>query len=187
MSETPDSQRLFARQALRTALVEPWFDALDLGAGDSVADLGCGAGYVSLRAAQRVGSSGTVHAVDSDPAAIQFLRELADLHGLGQIDARVESLDSLSKLPSGLRGAILSMVLHHVADRPAALTRIATATGGAPVLIAEFDDEGPCSVGPPRSMRLSRQAVIDALEAAGYNPGDVVSQSREHWFIVGKR
>lgn len=184
MSENPDPQQLFARQALRTALVETWFDALDLRPGDSVADFGCGAGYVSLRAAQRVGPGGTVHAVDTDATAIGFLQALADLHRLHQINCRVDTLEGLSPLPAPPRGTILSMVLHHVDDRARALRRIAQSTQGAPILIAEFDHDGPCKVGPPRTMRISRDTLEAAVAEAGLAVTAVTQQTDEHWFLL---
>lgn len=184
MADNSDPQRLFARQALRTALVGAWFDALSLGPGDTVVDIGCGAGYVSLRAAERVGPSGRIHALDTDAEALGFLEELAALHGLAQIQTRLEDTAAMAPLEHPPRGSLLTMVLHHAAERPATLARIAEATHGAPILLAEFDTNGPCRTGPPRGMRLSRAAVVDDARAAGLRAHGFTQQSSEHWYML---
>ncbi|MBA1148526.1 methyltransferase domain-containing protein [Ectothiorhodospiraceae bacterium WFHF3C12] len=184
MSEHPDPLRLFARQALRTALVPAWFEALDLKEGDTVVDLGCGAGYVSLRAATAVGNAGTVHAVDSNTEAVAFLEDLAKLHGLDQIRCHVQSIPELVPLSERPRGALLTMVLHHLPEPAAALAHLAEALHGAPILIAEFDATGPCRVGPGREMRVSRSGVEAAIEEAGLVAHGFQQQTEEHWFVL---
>src|SRR5262245_53816834 len=42
-------------------------DALELKAGDVVADVGAGSGYMSVRLAKRVGAAGKVYATDIQP------------------------------------------------------------------------------------------------------------------------
>src|SRR5262252_8066562 len=44
-------------------------DTLGIGAGKSVADIGAGSGWFTVRAARRVTESGTVYAVDINPEA----------------------------------------------------------------------------------------------------------------------
>lgn len=175
---------VFARQALRTALVTEWFDALGLGTGDRVADLGCGGGYTSLRAAERVGPTGVVHAIDVREDLIAFLAELAELHDLHAIRTRVEDVTQLSPLPEPPAAVLLTMVVHHL-DHPAdALRHIARVTARAPILIAEFDADGPCRVGPPARVRLPRHRFEAIVDAAGLTADPVCRQSAEHWFTI---
>jgi len=70
-----------------TAPIEP---------GMSVLDLGCGAGLDALVAAQRVGPSGRVVAVDFSPEMVARTRAAAEALGLTQLEARCapgENLD----------------------------------------------------------------------------------------------
>lgn len=184
MADATDPLRLFARQALRTALVPEWFSALGLGDGDSVVDLGCGAGYVALRAAQHVGPAGKVHAVDADPEAVAFLGELAGLHRLDQIHCQVSTLDALQPFDTPPKAGFMSMVLHHVEHQAETLRHLAETLDGAPILIAEFNAEGPCQVGPPREMRLAREQVEAVARGAGMQPRAYREQTEEHWFMV---
>ena len=52
-------------------------DALGLKPGMTVADIGAGTGYMSLRMAKRVGPSGKVYANDLQPEMLRLLRENA--------------------------------------------------------------------------------------------------------------
>lgn len=66
------------------AAMDPWaadlVDAAGLRPGDRVLDLGCGTGIVTRHAARQVGPTGSIAAVDSNPAMLAVARELtADL------------------------------------------------------------------------------------------------------------
>jgi len=55
---------VYARQVLRSELMNDWMDALSLKRGDRVLEIGAGPGYVSLALADRIGPEGIVYAVD---------------------------------------------------------------------------------------------------------------------------
>ena len=69
-------------------------------AGMLVADLGCGPGYITLPAAEMVGESGRVHAIDFDEKHITEVQKKAERKGLGNIEARVSSAASVHFIPS---------------------------------------------------------------------------------------
>lgn len=48
-------------------------DAIGLKKGDCIADIGCGAGFMTFYFANRVGESGKVYAVDNNPRALKFI------------------------------------------------------------------------------------------------------------------
>src|SRR5438067_2215588 len=52
-------------------------DKLGIEPGRSVADIGAGSGWFTVRAARRVTNSGTVYAVDINPEAIQYIHQRA--------------------------------------------------------------------------------------------------------------
>src|ERR1700694_2127562 len=60
-------------------------DALGLKPGMTVADIGAGTGYMSLRMAKRVGPSGKVYANDLQPAMLDRLRQNASKAGIGNV------------------------------------------------------------------------------------------------------
>src|SRR5919112_2553329 len=58
----------------------------ELQSGETVVDLGCGAGFDTILAAQMVGSEGRVIGVDMTPAMLHKARRNAELLGLGNVD-----------------------------------------------------------------------------------------------------
>ncbi|MGL5809529.1 MAG: methyltransferase domain-containing protein [Nocardioides sp.] len=64
-------------------------DAVELTAGMTVADFGCGAGLDLLIAAQRVGADGRVIGVDASPHMVKTARRAAKEAGAANVDVRV--------------------------------------------------------------------------------------------------
>jgi SAM-dependent methyltransferase len=63
--------------------------------GETVLDIGCGAGFDSLIAARQVGPAGTVIAIDMTEAMLAKTRAGAAEVGLGNVDARLGFAESL--------------------------------------------------------------------------------------------
>lgn len=61
--------------------------ALDLQSGQTVADVGAGAGYFTRKLCERVGAAGRVYATDRDLWAASKLRELGEREGFVQLTA----------------------------------------------------------------------------------------------------
>src|SRR3974390_662524 len=97
-----------------------WMDALGLGAGDRVLEIGAGPGFVSLALAERVGPSGLVCALDSSADALAYLKRLQTDRGIKQIEPICA--DAATIEPSGIQAgsALVTMVLHHT-DDPASI------------------------------------------------------------------
>jgi ubiquinone/menaquinone biosynthesis C-methylase UbiE len=163
-----DWATVFERQAQRAVLVPVWLDALEVHAGSHVLDLGAGPGYVSVQAAQRVGSTGMVYAIDRSADALDFLAELQHMQGIAQIRRIVADAATMAPLSDHIDAALVTMLLHHCED-PAALLRNVSRLlpVGARAVVAEFDPRGQCLVGPPRQERLEPDQVRAWCEAAG--------------------
>ena len=93
-------------------------DALRLHAGSSVADIGAGGGWLSVRAARRVGSEGHVYAEDINPHAIESIRERAERERLPQITPVLGTPDDPKLAPDSLDAAAFLRVYHEVAHPP---------------------------------------------------------------------
>jgi SAM-dependent methyltransferase len=77
------------RLMLQATILQPFTERLmraaEIGPGMRVLDLGCGAGDVSMLAAELVGPSGSVVGIDRNPQVIDLARKRARTAGLGQI------------------------------------------------------------------------------------------------------
>ena len=69
-------------------------DILGLSSGKSVADIGAGSGWFSVRAARRVAPAGEVFAVDINPEATRYIKDRAATEKLSNIRALLSDPDN---------------------------------------------------------------------------------------------
>jgi len=93
----------------------------DLEPGETVVDLGCGAGFDTILAAQTVGSMGRVIGVDMTPAMLNKARRNAELLGLGHIDLREGYLEELPVADATADVVISNGVINLCTDKPTVL------------------------------------------------------------------
>jgi len=144
-------------------------DALGIGDGSVVADLGAGGGWFTVRLARRVGPNGLVYAEDIQPQMIEAIQRRVSREDLKNVSAVLGSADHPA-LPRGrLDAALMVDTFHEVTDRQSLLTNVRAALKpGGRLGIVEYrtDGGGP---GPSREERLPAQQVISAAEAAGFH------------------
>ena len=92
--------------------------------GDSVLDLGCGAGFDAFVAAQLVGPAGRVAAVDLSPEMLAVARAGQAVAALPRIEFREASVEALPFPDDSFDAALSNGVLNLIPDKPAALREI---------------------------------------------------------------
>ncbi|HTY69088.1 MAG TPA: methyltransferase domain-containing protein [Alphaproteobacteria bacterium] len=181
-------EQIYARQALRAELVPGWLDALRLKAGDRVLEIGAGPGYVSFALAERVGPQGLVYALDRSAAALEYLERLKAERGIAHIRTIAADAATWDGAGCPADSALVTMVLHHTDDPAGILANVARLVPlGAPVVIGEFDPQGPCEVGPPRQSRLSVEKLLTWCASAGLVVQRSLNQTPEHYLVVTER
>jgi len=132
-----------------------------------VADVGAGPGYFALRLARAVGAGGQVRAADVEPEMVAALRERMARDGVRNVTPLL-ARDGVAPLEPGSCHLVLSVnVFHHVEGGPAFLAGLAAALrpGGRLAIVDFHRRETP--VGPPVGERVSREAFLEAVRAAG--------------------
>ncbi len=97
-------------------------DTLRLHAGSTVADIGAGGGWLTVRAARRVGPGGRVYAEDINEHAIDTIRERAQHENLPQVTPVLGTPDDPKFAPDSLDAAVMLRVYHEVAHPPLLLS-----------------------------------------------------------------
>ena len=97
--------------------LEGALDAIGLKPGMTVAEVGAGTGYVSLRMAKRVGPSGKVYANDLQPQMLVLLRNNATKGGITNVETVLGS-ESDPKLPPGQMDLIILVDVYHEFSQP---------------------------------------------------------------------
>ena len=142
-------------------------DALDIAAGERVADIGAGTGYFTVRLARQT-EAGTVFAVDIEPAMVDYVRERAAEAGLDQVVGVVAQADS-PNLPEPVDVVLIVNTWHHIPNRVAYFTALQDRlTPGARLAIVDFRKGAPGG-GPPDEFRFTPDEISDELARAGFD------------------
>jgi SAM-dependent methyltransferase len=143
-------------------------DALKLKPGDTVADVGAGAGYTSIRLSKRVGPTGKVLATDLQPQMLQMLATNAKAAGVRNVQP-IRCTPDDPKLPAAKVDLVLMVDVYHECSQPKATLqglRAALKPGGRLVLV-EFRGEDPyVPIKPEHKMTLAQ--VRREIEPEGF-------------------
>ena len=97
--------------------VDRVMDLLSIAPGKSVADVGAGSGWFTVRAAARVGTEGAVYAEDINPEAIDYITQRAAREKLPNIHPILGAVDD-TKLPPASVDAVLILKTYHEFAHP---------------------------------------------------------------------
>ena len=100
-------------------------DHLDLQTGETIVDLGSGAGIDALIAARKVGPGGKVIGVDMTPEMLAAAQKNAETAGADQVDFREGRLESLPVDDASVDAVTSNCVINLVPDKKLVFTEIA--------------------------------------------------------------
>jgi ubiquinone/menaquinone biosynthesis C-methylase UbiE len=136
--------------------------------GNKVADIGAGTGYFTSVLSRAVGREGKVYAVDIEPEMLAHIAKRDDL-GAAEVVTILADPDD-PKLPDGELDVILVVnTWHHIDGRTKYLKKLRSALGVEGRVVVIDWREGELPMGPPAGSKLSRDAVIDEFEEAGWS------------------
>jgi predicted methyltransferase len=102
-------------------------DLLQLRPGSTVADIGAGSGWFSVRAARRVAPQGRVIAEDINPKAVAYIQQRAQREHLANIVPLLGTPDDPKLAPNTLDAALMLKVYHEIAHPPLVLANLRAA------------------------------------------------------------
>jgi len=140
-------------------------EALGLKPGMSVADIGAGTGYFSMRLA-KTSADLTVFAVDIEPAMVTHLKNRAMSEHLKNVVPVLAGAAS-PNLPKPVDLVLIVDTYHHLPSRVAYFRDLRKSlTPAGRVAIIDFRKESP--EGPPVEFRFSPQQIEDEMRQAGF-------------------
>jgi cyclopropane fatty-acyl-phospholipid synthase-like methyltransferase len=157
-------------------------DVLAIAPGKTVADIGAGSGWFTVRAAKRVTDTGTVYAVDINPEAVQYIEQRAKKEQLHNVKAILSQPDD-PKLPANIVDSVLLLKTYHEVANPIALLRNLRAAlrPGARVGIIDRNGNG-------EDHGVQKDVVIREAGQAGYRlleeRDDLVKADKVDYFLV---
>lgn len=158
---------------------------LDLQPGETVLDLGSGAGIDAFLAARQVGAQGRVVGVDMTPAMLEKARAGAARLGLTQVEFREGRLEALPLDDASVDAVTSNCVINLVPDKSAVFREIARVLRpGGRLVVSDIVLDGRLPAGVERDIMAyvgciagaaQRADYLAALTAAGLGRIDVLS------------
>lgn len=142
-------------------------DALQIGEGSVVADLGAGGGWFTVRLARRVGPNGRVYAEDIQSQMIDAIKRRMTREGLTNVHTVLGTAVDARLPPASLDAALMVDAYHEFEEPVTLLKNVARAlkpTGIIGIVNYKKDGGGP---GPPMEDRVEPGKVIADAQAAG--------------------
>jgi len=160
---------------------------LGLRAGMTVADVGAGTGYMSLRMARRVGPTGKVYANDLQPEMLEKLRANSQREKLANVET-VQGTASDPKLPKNAIDLVLLVDVYHEFSEPQAMLdhiREALKPDGRLVLLEYRKEDPKVPIRPEHKMSVAE--VRTEVEAEGYKLDQVIEKLPRQHIIIFKK
>lgn len=144
-------------------------DALNIADGSTVADIGAGAGWFTIRLARRVGPRGTVYAQDVQREMLEAIRRRVAKEGLENVETRLGK-DSNPNLPASALDAVLVVdVYPEVEDRVTLLRNLGASLkpNGRIGIVNYKPGQGGPGPSPDEGLRVDAAVVEADARAAG--------------------
>lgn len=158
-------------------------DLLAIREGSVVADIGAGSGWFTVRAARRVGSTGTVYAVEINEAYLDHIKKRAEKEGLSNIRTIFGKEDD-PLLSPGI-DSILLLKTYHEFSKPLGMLRAMRKAMRKDALLGIIDRDG---AGDDHG--VDGPAVIKEVSRAGFtlvSEHDFVKDDDMDYFLVFRK
>jgi len=136
--------------------------------GETVADIGAGSGYHSIRMAAMVGNQGRIKAIDIQPEMLQFLREKLQNEGVGNVDL-VQGTEKSLQLPENSVDKMLLVDVYHEFSFPLEMGKsmFNSLKKGGKVYLIEYRAEDPTV--PIKTLhKMTEKQAIAEMQAVGF-------------------
>ena len=162
---------------------EAVIELLGLAPNASVADIGAGTGYFSVRFAHQL-AQGIVYAIDVERSLVEHIRKRVAKAGLGKRVIAVEAGAAEARIPAPVDLIFLCNTYHHISARTRYFQALAARLKpGGRLAIVEFRG-GKLPVGPPEKARILPAQLDAELRLAGYERARLDTKTLPYQYIA---
>ena len=143
-------------------------DVLKIEKGSTVADIGAGSGYMTVKLAKKVGPQGRVYANDIQPAMLELLNKRMTKSKIGNVSVVLGMQDD-PRLPVETLDLVLMVDVYHELSQPQLMLRHIRASlkpGGRLVLLEYRKEDPSIPIKPEHKMSVA-DAKLE-VEAEGF-------------------
>ena len=156
-------------------------DILKISKGKSVADVGAGSGWFTVRAAQRVGEKGKIFAVEINEDAIKYINERAQKEKFSNINT-ILGTEVNPNLPENSVDAVLILKTYHEISQPIKVLENVRKSLKKDALVGIIDRNGNGD-----DHGIKEETVVEELKRAGFvkvDSFDFVKPDGMDYFLV---
>jgi ubiquinone/menaquinone biosynthesis C-methylase UbiE len=162
--------------------IDKVMDALAIAPGKSVADIGAGSGWFTVRAARRVTSSGTVYAVDINADAVHYIDQRMAKDNIRNVKTILSKPDDPGLPAHSIDAVLLLKTYHEVANPMALLRNLRPALlPGARIGIIDRNGNG-------ENHGVQKNVVVQEMKNCGYQLSDeqdsLVKEDNVDYFLI---
>lgn len=170
MDTTANKAKMFNKKASDPkSKPDEILETLALRPGQTIADIGAGGGYFSLRFANAVGRNGRVYAIDTNPEFLEFIMNTADEKGLSNIKTVLAEEDKLILPEKSLDIIFLRNVYHHLPNRVEYFKNLKEfLKSGGKIVVIEYKRGGPFSFQRIFGHYVLKEKIVKEMEDAEY-------------------
>lgn len=161
--------------------IERVMDVLKISEGKSVADIGAGSGWFTVRAAKRVGEKGKVFAVEISEDAIKYIDERKRKENLPNIET-VRGTEDDPKLPKNAVDSVLILKTYHEISQPVKVMKNLLPALRENALVGIIDRNGEGN-----DHGIKKETIVEEMNRAGFMPAgeyDFVKADGMDYFLV---
>lgn len=139
--------------------------------GETVADIGAGTGFFTIRLANKVGKTGLVYASDVDETMVRFIEKRAQKEKLGNIRTILGKMDDPLIPRASADVLFICDTYLFIDNRVMYLAKLKNSLkSGGRLAIISFNTSAEVSGAPPPQRMIPKEIVIKEAISAGYEP-----------------
>jgi ubiquinone/menaquinone biosynthesis C-methylase UbiE len=167
MHKAQDSKRLDSKERREILPIDAFLRTIDHSRRDiTVADLGCGTGYLSLPLAHFLAGQGRVFAVDINPRMLEIVKErVGSLTNIHLVHSRENEIPLEDRI---IDVSFLVAVLHELEKPDDFLREVRRISKQSHRVIVADWNQVPGEFGPPMHERIPEPEALGIFESNGY-------------------
>ena len=178
---TGDLSIFESEERAKNLQIERVLDLLKISEGRTVADIGAGSGWFTVRAARRVGERGKVYAVEINQEYIEHINERAKKENFANIQTVLGTEDD-PRLPADAVDAVLILKTYHEIGQPVKVLLNLKKSLKKDALLGIIDKNGKGD-----DHGINREVVVEEAGRAGFvlkDEYDFVKPDGMDYFLI---
>ncbi|MDO8523932.1 MAG: class I SAM-dependent methyltransferase [bacterium] len=149
-----------------------------------VGDFGAGSGQYALALAERLGSQGTIYALDAFGPNLDLMRQGAEKYGSAFYTLESDLNRHIPLKTNLLNVAIVANTLHQLTDRERFVSELARVLEpGGKALVVDWAGSFR-NMGPPEGSVVTPGEAVRLFRSAGFSTGEMLPAGTHHFAFV---